>query len=97
MKYSIITPVYNRADCVARCLDSVIRNLQWGVELEHIVVDDGSHDETPKIVQNYADKHPHIKFIPFHRIEVPMRPVMQLLQRLLVSIVSSWIVMTICE
>lgn len=65
MKYSIITPVYNRADCVARCLDSVIRNLQWGVELEHIVVDDGSHDETPKIVQNYADKHPHIKFIPF--------------------------------
>ena len=65
MKYSIITPVYNRADCVARCLDSVIRNLQWGVELEHIVVDDGSHDETPKIVQNYADKHPHSKFIPF--------------------------------
>ena len=65
MNYSIITPVYNRADCVARCLDSVIRNLQWGVELEHIVVDDGSHDETPKIVQNYADKHPHIKFIPF--------------------------------
>ena len=95
MKYSIITPVYNRADCVARCLDSVIRNLQWGVELEHIVVDDGSHDETPKIVQNYADKHPHIKFTHFHRIEVPMRPVMQLLQRLLVSIVSSWIVMTI--
>lgn len=28
-------------------------------------MDDGSHDETPKIVQNYADKHPHIKFIPF--------------------------------
>ena len=65
MKYSIITPVYNRADCIARCLDSVIRNLRWGVELENIVVDDGSHDDSPKIVQNYADKHPHIKFIPF--------------------------------
>ena len=47
MKYSIITPVYNRADCVARCLDSVIRKILGGVELEHIVVDDGTHDETP--------------------------------------------------
>lgn len=65
MKYSIITPVYNRADCISRCLDSVIRNLQWGVDLEHVVVDDGSHDETPSIVQQYADKYLHIKFIKF--------------------------------
>lgn len=65
MKYSIITPVYNRADCIARCLDSVIRNLRWGVELEHIVVDDGSCDDSPKIVRQYADKYPHIKLIPF--------------------------------
>lgn len=65
MKYSIITPVYNRADCISRCLDSVIRNLQWGLDLEHVVVDDGSHDETPSIVQQYADKYPHIKFVQF--------------------------------
>lgn len=67
MKYSIITPVYNRADCVTRCLESVIRNLQWGIELEHIVVDDGSHDYTPRIVQQYADEYPHIKYIRFHQ------------------------------
>lgn len=67
MKYSIITPVYNRADCVARCLDSVIRNLQWNVEMEHIVVDDGSHDDTPQIIRQYADKYSHIKFIAFPR------------------------------
>lgn len=65
MRYSIITPVYNREDCVARCLDSVIRNLKHGVELEHIVVDDGSKDDSPRILQEYAQKHPHIKFIPF--------------------------------
>lgn len=65
MKYSIITPVYNRADCVARCLDSVVRNLQWNVELEHIVVDDGSLDDTPIIIQQYADTYKHIKFIAF--------------------------------
>lgn len=65
MKYSIITPIYNRADCLVRCLDSVIRNLQWNVELEHIVVDDGSHDETPHILQQYANKYSHIKYIAF--------------------------------
>ena len=65
MKYSIITPVYNRADCVARCLDSVIRNLQWGIDIEHIVVDDGSQDDSPNIVREYAEQCSHIRFIPF--------------------------------
>lgn len=65
MKLSIITPVFNRADCVSRCLDSVVRNLQWGIEIEHIVVDDGSCDDSPKIVKEYAQKYDHIKFIPF--------------------------------
>lgn len=67
MKYSIITPVYNRADCIARCLDSVIQNLRWNVELEHIVVDDGSNDKTPIIIQQYASKYKHIKFISFSK------------------------------
>lgn len=63
MKYSIITPVYNRADCVARCIDSVILNLKWNVEIEHIVVDDGSYDSTASIVQEYANNNSHINFI----------------------------------
>ena len=67
MKYSIITPVFNREDCVARCLDSVVENLKWGIELEHIVVDDGSHDSTANIVQRYAMKYPHIHFIKFDK------------------------------
>lgn len=65
MKYSIITPVFNRADCISRCMDSVIRNLKHEVELEHIIVDDGSKDHTPQIIQEYANHFPHIKFISF--------------------------------
>lgn len=65
MKYSIITPVYNRADCVARCLDSVIVNLKSGIEIEHIVVDDGSDDESANIVEQYTIRHKHIKLIKF--------------------------------
>lgn len=67
MKYSIITPVFNREDCVARCLNSVIRNLSPEIELEHIVVDDGSSDGTAAICEKYAAEHNHIRFIRFER------------------------------
>lgn len=65
MKYSIITPVYNREDCIARCLESVVRNLKPGIEIEHIVVDDGSHDKTAEVVREYAKKYKHILFVQF--------------------------------
>lgn len=65
MKYSIITPVYNREDCIARCLDSVICNTRFNLDFEHIVVDDGSCDRSALIVQEYAEKYKHIKYISF--------------------------------
>lgn len=67
MRFSVITPVYNRADCVARCIESVVRNLQWGIEIEHVIVDDGSKDDTASIVSSYAAKYPHIHFIKFEK------------------------------
>lgn len=67
MKFSIITPVYNRADCISRCLDSVVNNLQWGIEIEHIVVDDGSTDDSSSVVQDYKNKYSHILFIKFSK------------------------------
>ena len=67
MKYSIITPVYNRADCISRCIESVVRNEKRKdeYEIEHIIVDDGSSDDTVKIVSSYAKRYDWIKFIPF--------------------------------
>ena len=67
MRYSVITPVYNREDCVTRCIESVIRNIKPGIELEHIIVDDGSHDRTADIVSRYAEKYVHIQFIQFSK------------------------------
>lgn len=73
MKYSIITPVYNREDCIARCLESVVRNLKPGIEIEHIVVDDGSHDKTAEVVREYAKNINTFCLFNFRKIEGPMR------------------------
>lgn len=66
--YSIITPVYNRADCILRCMESVTKSMKnkiWGGEIEHIIVDDGSTDSTISILEKYAIHHPHIVFVKF--------------------------------
>lgn len=65
MKYSIITPVWNRQDCVIRCLESVTAQLSSDYEVEHIVVDDGSTDFTWTLLNEYADGHPHLTVIRF--------------------------------
>ena len=64
-KYSVITPVFNRSDCIGRCIESVIRNLNENINIEHIIVDDGSSDDTVKIIREYLNKYCHIKFIQF--------------------------------
>jgi glycosyltransferase involved in cell wall biosynthesis len=50
---SVIIPTYNRAWCLAEAVDSVLAQEFRGFEL--IVVDDGSIDETPKLLQGYGD------------------------------------------
>ena len=33
--YSIITPVFNRADCIGRCIESVIKNLADNIKMSY--------------------------------------------------------------
>ena len=57
MKISIITPVYNREDCISRCIESVAAQSE---RVEHWIINDGSTDATLSIVQQFTDKKPHI-------------------------------------
>lgn len=54
-KISIITPVYNAEKTIEKTILSVI-NQKIESELEYIVVDGGSRDGTPEIVQQYNDR-----------------------------------------
>jgi len=58
MKLSIIIPVYNTAEYLPACLDSVIYP-ELG-EYEVIIVNDGSKDASPEIAQSYAEKYPEL-------------------------------------
>ncbi len=51
---SVIIPTYNRAGFLGRAVSSVLA--QSLRELELIIVDDGSSDETSEIVQSFRDK-----------------------------------------
>jgi glycosyltransferase involved in cell wall biosynthesis len=55
LKYSVITPVYNRADKIKRCIMSVAT--QCFQDYEHIVVDDGSVDSSIIEIESIVKEH----------------------------------------
>lgn len=58
---SVIIPVYNAQVFLFKCLDSVVD--QISEEIEIIVINDGSIDESSQIAQKYAQKYDSIKVI----------------------------------
>jgi glycosyltransferase involved in cell wall biosynthesis len=49
---SVILPVYNRASWVARAIDSVLSQTYQNIEL--LVIDDGSTDDTSQVLESYG-------------------------------------------
>ncbi len=56
MDFTIVTPSYNYGRFIGECLESVAG--QEGVELEHLVMDAGSDDDTAEVVARF----PHASF-----------------------------------
>lgn len=65
MAVSIIIPAYNSEKFIRRCLDSVVNQIYKNIEI--IVVDDASTDNTEKIIKEYAEKDNRIR--PFYSSE----------------------------
>ena len=61
MKISIIVPVYNVEKYLSKCIDSIINQTYKNIEI--ILVDDGSTDNSSKICDKYAKKDNRIKVI----------------------------------
>ena len=65
-KVSIILPVYNAANYLRECVDSVIAQTFWDWEL--IAVDDGSSDGSSKILDDFAAHDSRIRVIHKHNM-----------------------------
>lgn len=56
---SVVLPTYNRENVISRAVESVLCQTYENIEL--IIVDDGSSDNTKEIIENYKDKIKYIK------------------------------------
>jgi teichuronic acid biosynthesis glycosyltransferase TuaG len=65
VKFSIIIPTYNRAHCILTAIDSVIK--QDFEDLEIIIIDDCSTDNSYVIVKEFIQIHTFIKLIRLER------------------------------
>lgn len=62
-KLSVIIPVYNGEEYLRKCLDSVV-NQSIGIDnIEVIIVNDNSTDNSLNIINEYCDKYPSFKLI----------------------------------
>ncbi len=58
---SLIMPAYNAEEYIARSIDTALA--QSFPDMEVIIVDDGSTDQTRKIIRWYEEKYPQVKLL----------------------------------
>src|SRR5690554_4986454 len=63
LRISIIIPTYNKATHLARLLPSILVQTVSPQNYEVIIVDDGSTDETPSVVEPFKDLFPHFLYV----------------------------------
>ena len=56
MKLSILTATYNRASFLEKLYNSIIQNLDSGLEAEWLIMDDGSKDNTSEVVEKFVQE-----------------------------------------
>lgn len=58
---SVIIPVYNTAEYLPRCLDSILNNTYKHLEI--LCINDGSKDNSLEVLNGYAAKDPRVRVI----------------------------------
>jgi glycosyltransferase involved in cell wall biosynthesis len=60
-KFSIIIPVFNVAEYLPKCIDSIL--IQSFKDIEIILVNDGSTDNSPKICNDYSNNYSNVNVV----------------------------------
>ena len=57
MKISILTPTYNRKKLLKRLYNSLLENSKYEVDIEWLIMDDGSTDNTKEVVKEFIEEN----------------------------------------
>ena len=68
-RVTVVVPTHDRADHVPTAIESVLQQSYPHVDV--VVVDDGSRDETPRVLARVAAAHPRVRVL---RNEAPLGP-----------------------
>ena len=64
-KVTIIIPVYNSAEYIGKCIESILNQTYHDYDI--LIVNDGSKDNTLKIIKELNQKDPKVRYISFSR------------------------------
>lgn len=63
MKISVLTPTYNRESLLKNLYNSLLKNKDYGLEIEWLIMDDGSKDDTKNLIERFKeDKKINVKY-----------------------------------
>lgn len=65
MKVSYLVPLYNKEDFIVECIESILEEDTKEFEIEICIVDDGSTDNSLRLVTNKFGSNKHIKIASF--------------------------------
>lgn len=88
MKISVLTPTYNRADLLNRLYTSLIINSKYDVQVEWLIMNDGSTDNTKKVIDEFISE----KIIDIKYYEQENKGKMQALNALMEKVTGDIIV-----
>lgn len=57
MKISVLTATYNRANLLSKLYESILKNLSDGMDVEWLIMDDGSTDETKEVIEKFIKEN----------------------------------------
>ncbi|WP_155010344.1 glycosyltransferase family 2 protein [Priestia megaterium] len=60
---SLIIPIYNVEEYIEECLQSVVKSMNGLPNIQVILVDDGSQDNSGKIAQEFANQHSNFLYV----------------------------------
>ena len=67
MKISVLTPTYNRGKLLEKLYNSLVENSNYGVDIEWLIMDDGSTDNTKTIIQDFQKQAEQIEINYFYQ------------------------------